>query len=258
MIRVFVGCAPNGEDAESQAVLEYTLRQHASEEIEIVWMRLQREGFWNGFATERWATPFSGFRWAIPAYCGFEGRAIYMDSDIIVCSDIAGLWKQSFAPGQIALAKHGGRLCVSLWDCAAAKEHVLPIEQLRSNPEAHRMMGARMKQHGLVGTFKGNWNCLDGEGYADLGHPDVKAIHYTDMSAQPHLRHALKRLHAVGQKHWFDGTVREHPRKDLQAMFDRLLGEALAAGYTPKRYLPEENFGDFRKKSLVHYKGHAA
>jgi hypothetical protein len=255
MIKIFVGCAPNGEDAESQAVLEYTLRKHASEDIDIVWMRLQRGGFWSGFATERWATPFSGLRWCIPAYCGFEGRAIYMDSDIIVLADIAELWRQDFG-GHVALAKHGGRLCVSLWDCAAAKNVVPPIEGLRSDPYAHRAMSARIKGH--VGTFKGNWNCLDGESFASIEDPAIKAIHYTDMSCQPHLAYALKRLAATGQKHWFDGTIRPHPRRDLQALFDRLLGEAIAAGYPPARYLPEENFGDFRKKSLVNYKGHAA
>lgn len=258
MIRIFVGVAPNGEDAESQAVLEYTLRKHASEPVEIVWMRLQRKGFWSGFATERWATPFSGMRWCLSAYCNFEGRAIYMDSDVIVCSDIAGLWKQSFGPGQIAIAKHGGRLCVSLWDCAAAKKHVLPIEQLRSDPEAHRKMGERMKTHGLVGTFEGNWNCLDGEGFPNLNDPALNALHYTDMSSQPHLRHALKRLGESGQKHWFDGTIRPHPRKDLVAMFDRLLEEAQAEGFAPDYYLPDENFGDFKKKSLVNYKGRPA
>lgn len=254
-VKVFVGCAPNGEDAESQAVLEYTLRKHASEEVEIVWMRLAREGFWSDFATERWATPFSGFRWCIPAYCGFEGRAIYMDSDVIVMADIVELWRQDLA-GHVALAKHGGRLCVSLWDCAAAARIAMPIERLRSDPEAHRKMGAAIRPH--VGTFKGHWNCLDGEGFANIEDPAIKVIHYTDMSCQPSTHHAVKRLAAAGQKHWFDGTIRPHPRRDLQALFDRLLNEAIAAGYTPERYLPPQNFGDFRKKSLVHYRGHAA
>lgn len=38
-VHVFVGCAANGEDAESQAVLEYTLRKHSSLPVDIVWMR---------------------------------------------------------------------------------------------------------------------------------------------------------------------------------------------------------------------------
>lgn len=257
-IRIFVGCAPNGEDAESQAVLEYTLRKNASQPVEIVWMRLSRDpaSFWHGFDTERWATPFSGFRWAIPAYCGFEGRAVYMDSDIIVLGDIAELWGQDFPAGKSVLAKNDGRLCVSLWDCAAAKRHVLPIERLRRDPAAHRDMGMRARTSGMAAPFSGAWNCLDGDGFADLADPALKALHYTDMSCQPQLRHALPRLAAAGKKHWFDGVPRAHPRRDLQALFDRLLIEAKTAGYAAADYLPAENFGDFRKASLANYKGH--
>lgn len=258
MIRIFVGTAPNAADLESQAVLEYTLRKHASEEIEIVWMRMAHDGFWSGFRTDLWATAFSGFRWAIPAYCGYEGRAIYMDSDIIARGDIAELWHQDFN-GKTVLAKHGGRLCVSLWDCAAAKAVVPPIDQLRADPEAHRKMGIAIRPH--VGPFIGNWNQMDGpdDGLPlDLSDPAIKAIHYTVISSQPQIPHALKRLTTIGQKHWFDGTVVPHPRRDLQALFDRLLEEASAAGYPPERYMPEEMFGDFRKRSLAHYRGHAA
>ena len=39
VIKLFVGCAPNGEDAESQMVLEYTARKHSSLPIDIVWMK---------------------------------------------------------------------------------------------------------------------------------------------------------------------------------------------------------------------------
>ena len=41
-----------------------------------------------------WATPFSVFRWAIPHVCNFEGKAIYMDVDMIARDDIAKLWNQ--------------------------------------------------------------------------------------------------------------------------------------------------------------------
>lgn len=258
MIRIFVGCAPNGEDAESQAVLEYTLRKNSSEEIQIEWMRMSHdpESFWHGWATERWPTPFSAFRWGIPARCGYEGKAIYMDSDIIVNGDIASLWRQEIPSGKIVLAKHGGRLCVSLWDCAAAQKVLWPIEKIKADPTSHREMGMRIKSSGAVGQFSGDWNCLDGEGFSDLTLP--QAIHYTDMSCQPQLKHALPRLQAAGLKHWFDGTVKPHPRADLQAMFDRLLAEAEDAGFLAQAYVPERPYGDFRKKSLVGYRGRAA
>lgn len=260
-IRIFVGTAANGEDAESCAVLEWSIRKSTSRPVTIEWMRLSRDdkSFWHGFNSERWATPFSGLRWAIPAFCGFEGRAIYMDSDVIVTGDVAELWEQDLA-GKAVLAKNAGRLCVSLWDCARAKDFVLPLGDLKRNPEAHRIMGSRARTGGMVGGFAGHWNCLDGEGFGDLDDPSLKAIHYTDMSCQPHLARASARLAARGERHWFDGQIRAHPRRDLQHLFDRLLEEAEANGFAVGNYVPATPFGAYRKQSLAAYGGrvHAA
>ena len=65
-IKLFVGCAPNGEDAETQMVLEYTAKKNSSMPVDITWMKHEPEGIWSGWKSETWATPFSGFRWAIP------------------------------------------------------------------------------------------------------------------------------------------------------------------------------------------------
>lgn len=261
-VRVFVGCAPNGEDAESQAVLEYTLRKHASLPVEITWMRLSRDpgSFWfsdgrgNGWCTEDWATPFSGFRWAVPAACNFEGRAVYCDSDFIFMGDIAELWSQSFMPGKIVMRKAGahGRFCICLWDCAGAHDLLPPLHLIRTD---HRC-AARACAEFLTQPFRGNWNCLDGEGLP-LDHPTIRAIHYTDMSCQPHLGYARARLAAAGQQHWYDGAARPHPRKDLQHLFDRLLAEAIAAGYTLDRYVPAQLYGPIAKRELKSYRGMA-
>lgn len=99
-IKVFVGCDPNDCDLEQMMVLEYSLRKHSSLPVNIHWMQLSRnpESFWfskpetgEGWNTVKWATPFSAFRWSIPAHCNYEGRAIYMDADMLVMSDIAEL-----------------------------------------------------------------------------------------------------------------------------------------------------------------------
>lgn len=269
MIRVFVGCAPNHEDIESQAVLEWSIRKHASQPVEIEWMKLSRdpESFWysdgqgGGWNTVDWATPFSGFRWAIPARCEFQGRAIYCDSDVIFMADVAELFSQEMAPGTVALAKGGGswRYCVSLWDCHEAGFHMRPIEWLRAEASAHKtMIGYFASRPRLTQAFRGDWNCLDGEGHADLKDGHMKALHYTDMSSQPQLRHALPRLAREGRRHWFNGQTRPHARHDVEALFDEMLEEATANGYGPQRYAQDEPFGDIRKKSLTNYKGRPA
>jgi hypothetical protein len=259
-IRIFVGCAASGEDAESLAVLEWSVRKHASEPVEFHWMKQShdQQSFWHGWETSRWATPFSGFRWGIPAACQYEGRAIYTDSDVIFMADVAQLWRQPIPAGKVVLAKPGSwRMCVSLWDCAAARHHLPPIDSIRHNPASHHQIGLRFRGPGLVAPFAGNWNCLDGEDYADLHDPAIKAIHYTSMDCQPHLRHALPRLAAAGQKHWFDGTVRAHPRPDVEALFDELLAEAADHGFVPASYIPNEAFGPYSKASLVNYRTRA-
>lgn len=210
---------------------------------------------WSGWRTEKWATPFSGFRWAIPEVCGFEGRAIYTDSDVIFMADVAELWGQNFWPGKAIMAKGGGswRLCVSFWDCAAMKKHLPPIAAMKADPDFHRTMCGRIRTAPFIQPFQGNWNCLDGERVGSLRDPSVKAIHYTSIGTQPQLRHALSRLKAAGQKHWYDGTVKPHWRSDLVQLFEETLEKAKANGFPPERYADEPVYGDFRKASLKNY-----
>lgn len=269
MIRVFVGCAPSHEDIESQAVVEWSIRKHASQPVKIEWMKLSRDpasywfsdGMGGGWNTSQWATPFSGFRWAIPERCNFEGRAIYCDSDVIWLDDVAKLFYQPMAPGKVALAKGGGswRYCVSLWNCAEAQKHVRSVEWLRAEAGLHKMMNAyyASRPH-LTDAFSGDWNCLDGDGHSNLKDGALKCLHYTDMGTQPQLRYALPRLEREGRRHWFNGTVRPHPRADVEALFDEYLEEAIANGYGPERYAQDEPFGLIVKKSLVGYKGRPA
>lgn len=261
VIRVFVGCAANHEDAESQAVLEYSIRSKASQPVEIIWMKLSRNpsSFWYsdgrlGWQTEKWATPFSGFRWAIPAYCKFEGRAIYTDSDVIFTADIAELWNQKFGPGKAVMGKAKGswRLCVSLWDCSTI---VMPSLASIKMANSHTSLSAVFRNAPFLQEFEGNWNCLDGESYASLADPAIKAIHYTNMAQQPHLRYAIPRLRAGGHRHWFDGKVQTHPRGDLVQLFDDLLYEANQDGFSVESYCEEPRYGEYRKRSLVNYHG---
>jgi hypothetical protein len=257
MIRLFVGCAANHEDLESQAVLEWSVRKHASEPVEITWMRLSRDPAspWSGWATERWATPFSGFRWCLPEVCGFQGRAIYCDSDVIFMADVAELWRQEFKPGKAIMAKGGGswRLCVSLWDCEAMRKHLPPLAAMKANSDFHRAQCGRISAASYIQAFDGNWNCLDGEKCQSLHDRAIKAIHYTSIGTQPQLSYALPRLRAMGRRHWYDGKVEKHWRSDLVALFGEMLEEAKVNGCPPERYADEPVYGDFRKASLKNY-----
>jgi len=250
-IRIFIGCAPNHDDAESQAVLKWSIRKHASMPVEITWMFLSGdpESLFHGWNSRSWATPFSGLRWAVPELAGFQGRAIYMDSDFIVLADIADLWRQEFQPGKVVMAKGGGnwRLCMSLWDCAGARKHMIPIEKLKRDSSNHQKMGGRFSPNsGRVQAFQGDWNCLDARHGEDL--KNVKALHYTRMSTQPQLQYALPRLRKQGGRHWFDGRVGSHPRGDVKLLFAAYLNEAISNGYTVEKYTQHKPYGDVMKQ----------
>ncbi len=257
-VKLFVGCSSNGEDAESQAVLEYTVKRNSSLPVDITWMKQTHDDTspFFGWATNTWATPFSGFRWAVPELCGFKGKAIYCDSDFIWLSDIAKLWNQTFEPGKVVMAKGGSdswRYCCCLWNCHAAESYLMPLKRMKQLPESHqRLMSFFSQNKTIVQEFSGTWNCIDGE---DLAIDKIDALHYSDMSTQFHLKYALPRLEKENWHHWFDGRIRPHWREDLQRLFDELLNKANEAGYTVEDYIPGSNvwFGDYIKESQANY-----
>jgi hypothetical protein len=259
MIRIFIGASPNGADAECQAVLEWSLRKHASEPLEITWMVLSRDRnspFYSegakGWQTANWPTPFSAFRWAVPGLCNFEGRAIYLDCDMIALDDIAKLWHQEFQPGKIVIGHAASRLCCSLWNCEAAKPYIISDEKLHAAPGHVHMRSIMLKTPTLVQQFPEgeNWNCLDGEKYETLKDPEIRIIHMTSMPHQPHLVRANERLGKRGTKHWFDGKITKHWRIELTQLFNDLLAEAEANGFLVSNYDHVDSFGTYKKSNL--------
>lgn len=262
VVQVFVGCSANQEDLESQSVFEWSLRKHSSLPVSITWMRLSSDPtspFYcnteqgKGWRTEHWATPFSALRWHCAELCDYKGKAIYFDSDFIVFGDIAELWEQKFELGKVVLAKGGNtwRLCCSMWDCEAARKHLPILSSLQADPYSHRKLTQKFGSgSSLVQAFQGDWNNLDGRDGTRLDDPKLKALHYTAMNHQPHLEYAIPRLAALGRKHWYDGPVQAHPRKDVRNTFGTLLGEAKANGFPPEYYMDAPLFGKYNKRSF--------
>ena len=236
-IRLFVGADGTNSDLESQAVLEWSVRKHTKSDVTIVWMQQSSRGPWSGWNCQSGRTPFTHFRWSLPAVCNYEGRAIYTDSDFIFMADIAELWNQPI-PHMALVRNPTGKISTSqiLFDCAKAKGLVPGLEQLRVMTDAHGTMYKFFREHPEhFSATEGNWDCGDLRGY-ELNDPAVKAIHYTRMSTQPQLQHAVKRLKREGGSHWYTGETAAHPRPELQKLFDQLLAEAEANGYGIEKY----------------------
>jgi hypothetical protein len=252
-IKLFVGVDPNGDDAESQMVLEYTARKHSSMPIDIVWMKHTNDpmNFWYGWKSNLWATPFSGFRWGIPAACGYQGQAIYMDSDMIILEDLAKLWNEPWKDGAIIQMKGDWRTCVAKWECRRAGQVLPPIEEIRNTPNAHQQLFSMIQQHPhLQQSFDRQWNNFDGE---DDKLEDINILHYTDMSTQPHAKYAVPRLKIENRKHWFDGEFREHRRKDVQELFDKYYYKALESGMLVNDYYDLDDIVNYEKESQSGY-----
>ena len=259
-VRIFIGCSGNDEDLEFQAVVHYSLERHASQPLEITWMRLSRDpqSFWysdpqrkRGWCTQGWATPFSALRWGIPAACGFEGKAIYMDLDMIAMADIAELWDHELQDG-FAMVSKPEAICVTMYDCARMRELLPPLEDIKRRPGLYRDIRSRVTRSGKIQRYRGNWNCLDmrrdgGGEYADVHDPEIKILHFTQIPTQPHLSRAMARLaREGGARHWYQrAPIRRHPRPDAVAYFDAELQGALEAGYALDNYRNATPFGDY-------------
>ena len=257
-IRIFVGCPANGEDAEAQAMLEYSLRHYATQPLEITWMMLSRDPaspFYSnpqkqaGWNTQLWATPFSVFRWAIP-HIVKSGKAIYMDVDMVARADIAQLYNQPFPDGKAVLWKDDKNSCVMLMDCEKLARALPPFEHMRRKLGGYSVYRDNHARP-IAARFDGNWNCLDGESYTTLAAPEIKVLHFTKVESQPHLRWALPRLKAQGKQHWNRWTLRRdepmpHARPDVMPLVEYVWKQAQAAGYTAAKYEAiATNFGDY-------------
>lgn len=235
-IRLFIGSSSNGEDAEIECAYEYSLRSNCSREIDIVWMRQVNdvESWWGGWNTPAWSTPFSGFRWSIPEYCGFEGRAIYTDCDMINYRDLAELIDTDMQ-GKPVAARRGNRFgghefCVMVFDCAAFQQHSLPTRRMKTIAESHHRFIKKFSGNSeLVHDLDPKWNVLDGEQYSIA---EMYQLHFTNMATQP------------WKPGWFTGTCQPHPRNDVVREFEKYREMATNHGYDSallKQKLQENN-----------------
>lgn len=234
-IKLFIGTSANGEDSEAEMVYEYSLRKNTKAQLEITWMRQTHDesSIWGGWDTSRWPTPFSGFRWAIPEACGFKGRAIYTDVDMINFRDIKELYEIDLH-GKPFSARRGKRFgghefCVMVIDCEAAQDYLMPVSRQKNIPETHvRYINSFSGNDDLVQEIDPRWNCHDGDG---LSIDNIWHLHYTEMATQP------------WRPTWFTGSPREHPRKDLVKLWFDMKEKAMSEGWSPRN--PNEVFGDY-------------
>lgn len=246
-VRVFVATSPGTDDIPSETVLEYSLRKNCSEDIEVVFMRNNEDpdNFFGSFDNTGWATPFTNLRWAIPEYCNFEGRAIYMDVDQVNFRDISELFNMDMK-GHPLVCREGWRTCVMLMDCERMKDYLPPVSEIKKNPKFNQENTINFAN--LAETLDPRWNCLDGEG---LPLKDIWHLHWTHMPTQPWKPAWAIETHKKGG---WSFIPKDHPRTDLVSAWTKLLREAqntdTSQEYTVVTTLPVNRWAEFGEKFI--------
>jgi hypothetical protein len=185
MIKIFVGTCSKNKKAEIALINSIAL--HTKSKYKIVWMR-DSEEFQNWNKTG-WGTGFTPFRWIVPELCRFSGKAIYMDVDVILTSDIKELWDMKI-PKNKAIISLPGNYSVMLMDCKKMSKlhNTQPISEWKKhscNPPFKGLYSKyvdELEAFELIKPLPPEWNCLDGE---NCKWNEAKLIHFTKKDTQP-------------------------------------------------------------------------
>lgn len=186
-IRVYVG----SQQAQMLAVkvLEFSIKSHTTSEVVVFPLHEARVDFpMPKDARNRPRTPFSFQRFYIPALQQYQGRAIYLDSDMQVFGDITELWQLPFE-GDDLLAARGPedshrrpQFSVMLLNCSELKWHLPEIVAALDRGELtyETLMYEMAVARRVRAAIDPSWNSL--EQYVP---GQTNLLHYTDMPTQP-------------------------------------------------------------------------
>lgn len=140
-------------------------------------------------------TGFSFARWAIPELCNYQGKAIYLDADMLLFSDIGDLWNSEMGDATIAIVDgRNSEKCASgiklnknetsvmLIDCSKAKWNLAElVSGLDCKYDYHGMMSdlCFLEESDINRNIARSWNSMD---YWD---DNVDLVHYTNVPTQP-------------------------------------------------------------------------
>lgn len=193
-IKIFVGTEE--EQMLAVKVLEYSIKKHATMTVEVtpLFTAIRQKGIKVPEPQDpkiKPRTPFSFQRFAIPALKEYQGKAIYLDSDMLVFQDIKELWLWEFKGADLLSVyepEDSGKppqFSVMVLNCEQLK---WDVEELVRNLEAGKwtykqfvleMAPARK----IAAVLPTKWNDL--ERYSE---GNTALTHYTDMASQPWLK----------------------------------------------------------------------
>jgi hypothetical protein len=186
-VHVFVGTTEAQEIATR--VLEWSIQEHSSLPVQVhrlhlapISIPLPRD------PKNQPRTPFSFQRFLIPELCGFEGRAIYLDSDMQVFTDIRELWTLDLSDQDVLTVANRHRsnrspqFSVMLLNCKTLAWKISDIvDKLDRGELSYEELVSKMTLAPRISAaVHPRWNSLE-----EYVAGETALIHYTDMNTQP-------------------------------------------------------------------------
>lgn len=166
MHRIFIGY--DERQPVSYNVLQQSIISQASEPIAITPLRIgqlpmKRTGL----------TPFTFSRFLVPYLCGYKGRALFLDVDIVLNGDIAELMRLADDHSAVMVSKNEHRFewaSAMLFNCSHPDNRMLTPEYIETADKLHTIGWTED-----IGDLPREWNHLVGYDAPK----DAKLVHYT-------------------------------------------------------------------------------
>lgn len=170
MLNVFIGADPRQPLAYS--VLQHSIRVNSSQPVSITALQLDQLPI-----KRRGLTEFTFSRFIVPHLCGFRGKALFLDADMVVTGDIADLFKSTDYANPVFVNQQQDRFewaSAMLFNC----ENCKTLAPAYIDNEKNQLFDFAWTDHGAgiqVGELPPEWNRA--VGYVDTA--DAKLLHYT-------------------------------------------------------------------------------
>jgi hypothetical protein len=167
-LRVLIGYDPRQPLAYN--VLQHSIIANASRAVSVTPLVLSTLPI-----KRRGLTEFTFSRFLVPYLCGYEGKALFLDADMVVTGDIAELFATDTGIHQVLVNKEQQPFewaSAMLFDCAACS--LLTPEFIDNHKNG--LLDFKWCENGGVGSFAKEWN--KAVGYQPPG-LDAKLYHFT-------------------------------------------------------------------------------
>jgi len=185
-IRVFIGT--DESQRLGARVLEFSIRQHTP--VPVVCDTMDNVAVPLPKSPENQPrTEFSFHRFAIPALAGFQGRAVYLDADMLVFRNFLELWDIPFEGASVLYAPSSSptrpsQFSVLLLNCAKLKwdlnEIVAGLDRTEYDYDGLMKTLCIEPAERIQDRIPADWNSLEEYHAGRTG-----LLHYTDMPTQP-------------------------------------------------------------------------